>query len=82
MTLVLLRSPLAESHLRMVQSILKDSPENRAILLNSSVVWPGEANGQVLSVKGDPQNHYPEISWDETYALIKKASRLLLPANI
>jgi hypothetical protein len=66
----------------MVQSILKDSPENRAILLNSSVVWPGESNGQVLSVKGESQNHYPEISWDETYALIKKASRLLLPANI
>lgn len=82
MTLVLLRSPLADSQLRMVQSILKDSPNNRAILLNSSVVWPGEANGQVLCVNGDSQDHYPKISWDETYALIKKASRLLLPANI
>ncbi len=82
MTLVLLRSPLGPSQIRMVQAILKSSPQNRAILLNSAVVWPEGANGQVLSASDDPTSPYPKISWDEIYSLIKNASSLLLPANV
>lgn len=81
MTLVLLRSPLGQSQIRMVQAILKHSPQNRVILLNSSVTWPDTGNGQVLSVNDDPTTPYQGISWDETYSMIKNASSLLLPAN-
>jgi len=82
MTLVLLRSPLGQSQIRMIQSILERSPQNRVILLSSSATWPDSGKGQVLSVSEDPDRPYPAVSWDETYAMIKNASSLLIPANV
>lgn len=82
MTLILLRSPLGPSQIRMVLAILKSSPGNRAILLDPSVIWPDEANNQILSITDSPTSPYSKISWDEVYFMINNASSLLVPANV
>jgi len=82
MTLVLLRSPLGQSQIRMIQAILKRSHQNKVILLNNSVTWPDTDNAQVLSVNDGFTSPYSSISWDETYSMIKNASSILLPANL
>ncbi len=79
MTLILLRNTLGSSQVSMIRAILRDSPENRAVLLCSRASWPDADNGQVLSV--EPEGAFPLVSWSEVYAMISHASRLLIPAT-